>query len=145
VLLSFWEYSENGYNRLRPIIYPMADLVLFCIPMDHIDEYTFEILLSKVEGARYCTEEFPSKEYRKRARLYVIGCRSDLVQPGSSSTSMLLQEASEFIGEHEMHGYSECSAVTGEGIPGVLHLILQAIFSPPLPLRRKRRRRCPIF
>ncbi|PGH07049.1 hypothetical protein AJ80_08062 [Polytolypa hystricis UAMH7299] len=134
--IDIWEDTENSYSRLKPLIYPYANIVLICLPLDLVrqdPEAGFEIALNRIETARHFT-----KDDDTYTSLFLVGCRSDLLlqqqsepaRDGGTSVSFIKRydvrkEARRFTARHWLDGYLECSAVTGEGVSDVFDIILK--------------------
>ncbi|OBT82146.1 hypothetical protein VE02_09116 [Pseudogymnoascus sp. 03VT05] len=121
-MLSFWETSYI-HERVGPIIYENADLLLYCFSLDFMGnvENHLQALKWKIEGL--CSADFPSEI---RMPIIMVGCRSDSRDPDTTAARERARLYAESI---HMDSYLECSAFTGEGVPEVLEMIQRAVLS----------------
>lgn len=144
--LTLWDTAGSGYNRLLPLSYPIADIILICFSIP--DFYSLENVAEKwvPEVLHYCSSPPPP--------FLLIGCKSDL-RHDSHTIEMLrrynqnlvtAEEAERVVREVGARMYLECSAKTGEGVMEVLEQAArESLCAPKLSNIPKRRLRCLIL
>ena len=134
--------GHADYDKLRPLSYPLTDVVLLCFAIDKPE--SLERLRDKFvhEVRSHCSCDF-----------VLVGLRADLrsTKPASElvTRESALEAAEEFSNERRLQNkslflnkksiwqvaapYLECSAKTGEEVDAVLNAAA-AVRYPPLPL-----------
>lgn len=120
VELALWDTAgQEEYDRLRPLSYPNAHVILICFSVDAPD--SLENVEDKwaPEVLHFCSK--PPVPY------LLIGCKKDLrldyhILEGSKKTGQLcvaFKEGEQLAKKVGARMYLECSAKTGEGVAKV--------------------------
>ncbi|KFX93766.1 hypothetical protein V490_04699 [Pseudogymnoascus sp. VKM F-3557] len=129
--ISIWECSYD-YERLRPIVYNNADVLLYCFSLDfggRVDDH-LEVLQWKLEGL--CSRDFPRDIDMP---IFMVGCRSDCQEPDVIAGR---ERSKRYAKSIDMDGYFECSATTGEGVPELFEAIMRIALSKEKHIPRRR-------
>ncbi|KAH0795709.1 transforming protein RhoA-like [Histomonas meleagridis] len=107
--LHIWDTAgQDEYDRLRPLSYRAADVILLCFALDL--KQSFVNLTERWIGE--------VKHYCKDAKIILVGTKADLRQPGNAN-HVSDEEAKQFVNEQKCADYVPCSPKTGEGIDKV--------------------------
>ncbi|AET40123.1 Rho family GTPase RHO2 Ecym_5365 [Eremothecium cymbalariae DBVPG len=115
VQLALWDTAgQEEYERLRPMSYSKADIILIGFAIDDAESLLNAREKWTVEALRYC----PS------APIILVGLKKDLRKSNSIDRAEMVnlsqaQEVAKAIGAKK---YMECSALTGEGVDDVFEL-----------------------
>jgi GTPase SAR1 family protein len=168
----FWEDSKNAQDRgalnfghLR-IMKSLVDIALICFPLDAMAQVSdlghsleerisarIDDMIAGMEIADRCCKP------RKNPAVFLVGCRSDLlggdaVDPSRKKNVLCHRIIKQLVAESGVHGYFECSAITGTGVGELLDAIVDATLHPPkkrlqlpkdLSIAGKRTRHCIIL
>ncbi|GLB39621.1 putative small GTPase superfamily, Rho family protein [Lyophyllum shimeji] len=106
VTLNLWDtttYGSGGNERLRPLYYPNADVIVLCFAIDSPES------LDRVEE-----KWFPeAAHFAARVPIVLVGCKSDL--RGTSTQSVSRETGMAVAQKIDAVKYLECSAKSGEG------------------------------
>ncbi|KAH0792622.1 putative GTPase Rho1 [Histomonas meleagridis] len=107
--LRIWDTAgQDEYDRLRPLSYSGAHVILLCFALDL--KQSFVNLTERWIGE--------VKHYCRDAKIILIGTKADLRQPGNPN-HVSDEEAMQFVNEQKCADYVACSPKSGEGIDKV--------------------------
>ncbi|AMD21556.1 HFL300Wp [Eremothecium sinecaudum] len=113
VQLALWDTAgQEEYERLRPMSYSKADIILIGFAID--DPESLENAREKwtVEALRYCPN----------APIILVGLKNDLRKDDNTKHTVDPNQAMEVLRAIGAKKYMECSALTGEGVDDVFEL-----------------------
>ena len=114
--LHIWDTpGQDEYDRLRPISYQDAKVILLCFSLDKRQSF-----LNLNE--RWIMEV---KYYCKDAKIILIGTKSDLREAGNSN-HITDEEARQFCQEQKFAQFIPCSPKTGHGVKEVFPAVVLA-------------------
>jgi GTPase SAR1 family protein len=144
-----WEDSKNAEDRgeawwwYRIIREALVDIALICFPLDAMAQDSdlghsleeqirvriYEMIAGMEIADRLCNP-------RKNPAVFLVGCRSDLlggdaVDPSQRENALRHRIIKQLVAESGVHGYFECSAVTGTGVGELLDAMVDATLHPP--------------
>lgn len=133
ILLALWDTAgQEEYERLRPLSYSHAHVILIAFALDTIDS---------LENVRYKWNDEVRQICGKRIPVILVGCKRDLrdqsPSPGSCVTAKQGQDMAKTIGAKH---YLETSALNNEGVDAVfeaatraaIHVRDQDVERPPI-------------
>jgi Ras family protein A len=116
VELSLWDTAgQEDYDRLRPLSYPDAHVILICFAVDSRD--SFENIEEKwaPEVMHHCGRKLPT---------ILVCCKTDL--RATLRGAVTRQEGMAVQQRIGASAYLECSSKTGEGVKGVFQQATRA-------------------
>lgn len=145
-------------ERLGPVIYPQADVVLVRLPLDTLVRERSGDALDVLTRYLATQLHFQQAKRLNSAVVFIVGCRKDLIEPEAEpclrSRSELVRYAAANVGpkrsskkdakalQKMVKRYLECSATTGEGMPQLLDVLLKAPFESGGAKPRKFDKKC---
>jgi hypothetical protein len=141
----FWEDSKNAQDRGAvncahlSIMKGLVDVALICFPLDimaqdsppeeGISNRIYDMIAGMEIADRCCKR-------RENPAVFLVGCRSDLldgaaVNPYRRENALWHQIIMHLVTKSGIHGYFECSAVTGVGVGELLDAMVDATLHPP--------------
>ncbi|AAS51141.1 ACL087Cp [Eremothecium gossypii ATCC 10895] len=113
VQLALWDTAgQEEYERLRPMSYSKADIILIGFAIDDPGSLSNAREKWTVEALRYCPN----------APIILVGLKKDLRRPGTQCAMVAPSQAQEVVRAIGAKKYMECSALTGEGVDDVFEL-----------------------
>jgi len=114
--LHIWDTpGQDEYDRLRPISYQDAKVILLCFSLDKRQSF-----LNLNE--RWIMEV---KYYCKDAKIILVGTKLDLRENGNPN-HISDEEARQFCTEHKFASFIACSPKTGAGVTEVFPAVVAA-------------------
>eukprot|EP00475_Leptophrys_vorax_P010791 TRINITY_DN1735_c0_g1_i1.p1 TRINITY_DN1735_c0_g1~~TRINITY_DN1735_c0_g1_i1.p1 ORF type:complete len:193 (-),score=42.93 TRINITY_DN1735_c0_g1_i1:52-630(-) len=131
IKLGLWDTAgQDDYDRLRPLSYNAANIVLICFAIDSIDSY------NNVKN-KWVAE---AQQYAPQAKYLIVGTKSDLrSQPpvtydqyGYAYEVQLIEkdQGQALAVQTGAAAYLECSALTQEGLKKVFDVAVQVGLGP---------------
>jgi GTPase SAR1 family protein len=110
-ILFFPRSGQKDYDRLRPLSYAKADVLLICFAIDNPHSLTSV----KVKWVPEVQVHVPGASY------FLVGCKSDLRANEQKENVQLVtkEEAQVMADDVGAVAYIECSAMTQEGLKNV--------------------------
>lgn len=132
--LALWDTAgQEDYDRLRPLSYPDADVVLICFAVNGPRSFSNVMEKWVPEVLHYCLD----------VPFLLVGCKVDLREGDNIVTEEMGRAMAERIGAC---AYVECSAKTGEGVCGVFEASARATCqeedNKEVPGSKREARRC---
>lgn len=123
--LGLWDTAgQADYDRLRPLAYPNADVILVCFSLAHLPSYENVRLKWEKELNQFCS----------KLPWVLVGTKLDLREDPESApqvtqfiTTEMGQKLASQIGAVS---YVECSALTMKGIRSVFEKAILAVLHP---------------
>jgi small GTP-binding protein len=107
--LRIWDTAgQDEYDRLRPLSYSGANVILLCFALD--SKQSFVNLTDRWIGE--------VKHYCPNAKIILIGTKKDLRQEGNTN-HVTDDEARGFVSEQKCDAFIPCSPKSGEGVDEV--------------------------
>ena len=133
VMLSLWDTAgETDYDRLRPLSYPQADVVLVCLPTARMQRSG----CSLAEHARLVDTRWKEElhTHAPGVPLLLIGTKLDMATMWALD-GVECEELEQAQGEALADvigavGYLTCSAKTGEGVRDVFDAAARTVMQP---------------
>lgn len=129
--IDFWEVSYSSYGRLTVLAYPKTKLVLFCFPLDYLDDPNFEWDVKDKVDYLISKESHKGKD----APLILVGCRNDLrKQKEDAGSWTAFREGSKEFEKYARKNhleYFECSAENRENIAELFQAVIGSNDSAP--------------
>lgn len=111
VQLALWDTAgQEGYERLRPLSYAQAHVILIAFSIDSPDS---------LENAQYKWSEEVRQICGSHIPILLVGCKADLRNdPGSNPSSGFVnsEQAKVVASNIGARGYHECSSLRNEGV-----------------------------
>ncbi|KAJ6476739.1 small GTPase superfamily [Mycena vitilis] len=136
VELSLWDTAgQEDYDRLRPLSYPDAHVILICFAVDSRD--SFENVEEKwaPEVLHYCSKKLPT---------ILVGCKIDL-REGGLRGAVTTQEGMAVQRRIGASAFLECSSKTGRGVKEVFEQATRAALVVPKRASGADRMKCIIL
>ena len=113
--LHFWDTAgQDEYDRLRPLSYSGANVVLLCFDFDSKDTFThLSSWMKEIE------------KYAKGAKIILVGLKMNLREPGNPD-HVTDEEVNQFVEKNSIFCFCPCSCKTGEGIDAIVPAIVKA-------------------
>ncbi|TWU70697.1 GTP-binding protein Rho1 [Metarhizium rileyi] len=147
--LALWDTAgQEDYDRLRPLSYPGAQVVLICFAIDSPD--SLENVKEKVQLAQLLLFWMPEvRHFCPEHPVILIGCKKDLRYDAKTISELNTmnqkpvtledgEKASKDVGAYK---YLQCSAKSNEGIREVFDHAVRAATTPAV----HRERRCAVL
>lgn len=126
VALALWDTAgQEDYDRLRPLSYPNADVLLVCFSIDSPDS------LENVKDKWYAEVQ----QYCPKTPIVLVGCKVDLRDDPTTIEELRKQRPPQRPVSYEegrstassigAAAYCECSARTGQGVHQVFQVATQ--------------------
>ncbi|KAH8824461.1 P-loop containing nucleoside triphosphate hydrolase protein [Flagelloscypha sp. PMI_526] len=140
--LALWDTAgQESYDRLRPLSYPGANVILLAFSIDNPDslENVHEKWINEIQ------------HFAPTVPFILVGCKKDLEEDEETVKDLArcYQRPTTFdeglaialkVGAGQ---YLECSAKTGEGVAEVFEVAARAAMEPPSRTHTDRRKRGP--
>ena len=111
VQLALWDTAgQEGYERLRPLSYAQAHVILIAFSIDSPDSLENAQFKWSEEVRQICGSHIP---------ILLVGCKADLRSESGSYPSSLFvspDQAKMVASNIGARGYHECSALRNEGV-----------------------------
>ncbi|KAJ6230679.1 gtp-binding protein rho5 [Anaeramoeba flamelloides] len=140
VNVGFWDTAgQEDYDRLRPLSYPETDI--FMVSFDVSNRDSFENVRSKWEPE--------IRLHCPNAPMLLVGLKTDL-RDDQQTREIFKQENKFFVSPEEGKvmssqigacGYTECSALNGEGVKEVLEIALDILFMADRKKTKKKKKK----
>ncbi|KAJ7753926.1 small GTPase-binding protein [Mycena maculata] len=137
VELELWDTAgQEDFDRLRPLSYPDAHIILICFAVDSRDS------LDNVQH-KWITEV---RHFCPRLPIMLVACKTDLRRDARAAAALrqigqapvTTEQGSEAAQKIGAHLYRECSAKLGDGVEEVFRDAAAVALKPA----KKRRRGC---
>jgi Ras-related C3 botulinum toxin substrate 1 len=118
VKVGLWDTAgQKDYDRLRPLSYAKADVLLICFAIDNPHSLTSV----KVKWVPEVQVHIPGASY------FLVGCKADLrSSPSADSTQLVTQEEGQLMADDVAAvAYLECSAMTQDGLKNVFETAIK--------------------
>jgi len=136
VLLVLWDTAgQEDYDRLRPLCYQRANVVVVCFSVDSRTSYDNVELKWMPEVRHFCPN----------ARVVLVATKTDLRH---GTRSLMSDDGDELVRRLGANAYAECSSKTGDGVTGVFQIAAREALSAErqrLSNINNCRRRCNLF
>lgn len=117
--LHIWDTAgQDEYDRLRPLSYTGAQIILLCFALDSRQSY---VNLSE----RWIGEV---KHYCPNAKIILVGTKNDL-RVANNPNHVTDEQAKEFLNREKCAAYFPCSSKTGDGVDKVFPECAKAVKS----------------
>ncbi|MCO5598674.1 hypothetical protein L7F22_052772 [Adiantum nelumboides] len=121
VQLALWDTAgQEGYERLRPLSYAQAHVILIAFSIDSPDS---------LENAQYKWSEEVRQICGSHIPILLVGCKADLRNdPGSNPSSGFVnsEQAKVVASNIGARGYHECSSLRNEGVDNIFEAATRA-------------------
>lgn len=137
--LNLWDTAgQEEYDKLRPLSYPQTDIFLLCFS---VNEFTsFKNINDKwfPELRQHANIKNNSlfKQFNKYPIL-LIGTKSDLREEIDDENCVPVEQINNFVDEHNLLGYVECSAKYQTGVAEIFQTAVQKLVYEYDPTYRK--------
>eukprot|EP00004_Rigifila_ramosa_P005926 TRINITY_DN1658_c0_g1_i1.p2 TRINITY_DN1658_c0_g1~~TRINITY_DN1658_c0_g1_i1.p2 ORF type:complete len:217 (-),score=64.71 TRINITY_DN1658_c0_g1_i1:62-658(-) len=142
IALDLWDTAgQEDYARLRPLSYPMSDVMLLCVSLTSP---------ASVENARQLWAP-ELRHHAPRTPVVLVGTKADardeLVRRGRAGSgqsgsvrAMTEEQGRQLAKELGAVAYVECSALTQVGVKAVFDTAIKTVLAPKEPKSGKKRK-----
>ena len=121
--LALWDTAgQEDYDRLRPLSYPEADVILICFSIDLPNSFSNVMEKWVPEVLHYC----------HRVPFLLVGCKTDLRNGADALAKGIIreEEGRNMARRIGAYAYVECSAKAGKGVHQVFETAASASMMP---------------
>ena len=136
VMLVLWDTAgQEEYDRLRPVCYQRANVVVVCFSVDRRTSY------NNVE-AKWIPEV---RHHCPNAAVILVATKTDLRQAPNARRPLTTDDGDELARRLGANAYAECSSKTGDGVADVFQTAAREALRAGRRSNCTRRRRCDLF
>ena len=137
--LGLWDTAgQEGYDRLRLLSYPQADVFLICFSVSHPPSF------ANVK-AKWCPE---IERHSPGVPVIIVGLKTDLREDAERvrvlkdrlEAPITYAQGLALVHDVSAHKYLECSAMTQQGVKHVFDEAIRAVLQPPGRFKRRKRK-----
>jgi len=136
VLLVLWDTAgQEDYDRLRPLCYQRAHVVIICFSVD--EKSSFDNITAKwIPEVRHHCPDTP---------VILVATKTDLRRGHGVGRTLTTVDGDELAKRIGADAYTECSAKTGDGVAGVFQTAAREALRVGRQFNCNRRRRCDLL